>query len=549
MTGSSSTSTSETTTQLPPPPAGVAQTAQLPAPADPFGTSVTAVPAAYPPADSGSAPRGRILVVEGGFAAAARWPWSRQAISHGAPTLSAVLAAVSPQVLLAAEAVDAVHLPSATDPQTVLAHLRAAARHPGPVLIHLAGHVLADRRSGRLHLALRDSRPSSVRHDGLPWQWIAAELRSRPAEWGALVIADLSADEAVWPLLHTVPSPLAEGLPLWAAVSPDPDQVGIFTRALVEALHSGQPGAGAALTPEQLQHQVQSVLRPEVLVVASHGPGRPVFRNTARRTEPVTTVPVTAAGTGTMTVVMRPPGTTAGSGYGAAPAAAVTVPGPSRSPVTLRKDGVPASGSGVTLDKGAAARPVRLDKPEAAAAVPAQPSRAPSVHLGTPQRAAPAAAAARACPAPPDDLAEYREPIGRIVQAADAGEHATALDLAAALERQAFAMHGDAAPPSLHVRQVRAHVSRLAGQQALAADLYREVALKLLASLGPEHAETLQAASNADACWRAVHDVAEARRIAPAIIALRGRVPGPGGRKLRAAERYLAQLGEMRTES
>ncbi|AXI76850.1 hypothetical protein [Peterkaempfera bronchialis] len=106
-------------------------------------------------------------------------------------------------------------------------------------------------------------------------------------------------------------------------------------------------------------------------------------------------------------------------------------------------------------------------------------------------------------------------------------------------------MHGDAAAPSLHVRQVRAHVSRLAGHQALAADLYRDVALKLLLAHGPEHPETLQAASNAEACWRAVHDVAEARRIAPSIIALRGRVPGPDGRKLRAAERYLAQLGEM----
>ncbi|AXI76851.1 hypothetical protein [Peterkaempfera bronchialis] len=260
-----------------------------------------------------AAPRGRILVVEGGFAASGRWPWSRQAVASGAPALSAVLAAVSPQVLLAADAVDAVHLPSATDPQTVLAHLRAAARHPGPVLIHLAGHVIADRRGGRLHLALRDSKPSSVRHDGLPWPWIAAELRARPAEWGALVIADLSADEMVWPQLHTVPSPLAEGLPLWAAVSPNPDHVGIFTRALVEALHSGQPGAGAALSPEQLQHQVQSVLRPDVLLVASHGPGQPVFRNTARRAEPAATTTTTTVTTTAMSAMPPRAATATGS--------------------------------------------------------------------------------------------------------------------------------------------------------------------------------------------------------------------------------------------
>ncbi|MFF4649270.1 hypothetical protein [Streptomyces sp. NPDC001380] len=512
----------------------------------------------------GSAPRGRILVVEGGFAASGRWPWSRQAVSAGAPALSAVLAAVSPQVLLAADAVDAVHLPSATDPQTVLAHLRSAARHPGPVLVHLAGHVLADRRGGRLHLALRDTRPATVRHDGLPWQWIAAELRTRPAEWGALVIADLSADEAVWPMLHTVPSPLAEGLPLWAAVNPDPQQVGTFTRALVEALHSGQPGAGAALSPEQLQHQVQSVLRPDVLVVASHGPGRPVFRNTARRTEPAPQAPHDGAAAAAPVPAPAPrAATTTVSGTAAVPAAVAAVAGPPAGPrpaVLLDKPGAshPAAAShpvapGAPASRPAAAAPVTLDKPG-----PPPPARPPAVRLG--KAAAPAAPAGpppaavpQTAPAPAEDpaaaLAEYREPIGRIVRAADAGEHATAADLAATLERQAVAMHGDAAPAALHVRQVRAHVSRLAGRQALAADLYRDVALKLLAVRGPEHPETLQAASNADACWRAVHDVAEARRIAPAMIALRGRVPGPDGRKLRAAERYLAQLGEMRPDA
>ncbi|MFJ6214201.1 hypothetical protein ACIQGZ_12830 [Streptomyces sp. NPDC092296] len=512
--------------------------------------------------DTGSAPRGRILVVEGGFAASGRWPWSRQAMSSGAPALSAVLAAVSPQVLLAAEAVDAVHLPSATDPQTVLAHLRAAARHPGPVLIHLAGHVLADRRGGRLHLALRDTRPSSVRHDGLPWQWVAAELRSRPAEWGALVIADLSADEDVWPQLHTVPSPLAEGLPLWAAVSPDPEHVGIFTRALVEALHSGQPGAGAALTPEQLQHQVQSVLRPEVLVVASHGPGRPVFRNTARRTEHARPVPAVrpAPAPGPATVVPRGTGTGFAAVAVPAPAQAPDpAPAPSPAPTpTPTPAPTPAAAppptrapapapAPVTLDKGRPPRgPVTLHKPGVPVLPPVDPPAPSAPPVVAPPTAEPPAAGQGREQTPEQALAEYREPIGRIVQAADAGRHATAVALAAALERQAFAKHGDAAPPSLHVRQVRAHVSRLAGQQALAADLYRDVAVKLLRARGPEHPETLQAASNAEACWRAVHDVAEARRIAPSIIELRGQVPGPEGRKLRAAERYLAQLGEMR---
>ncbi|MET8542225.1 tetratricopeptide repeat protein [Kitasatospora sp. NPDC004799] len=138
--------------------------------------------------------------------------------------------------------------------------------------------------------------------------------------------------------------------------------------------------------------------------------------------------------------------------------------------------------------------------------------------------------------------ADYREVIGRIVRSADAGDHAAATDLAFALELEAIAEHGAVSEPVLQVRQVRAHVCRLAGRSAEAADIYREVALTLLRSQGPDHPETQRAATNAEACWRAIGDRAEAIRIAPEIIELRAYLPGPDGRKLRAAERYLAQL-------
>lgn len=232
----------------------------------------------------GSGPRGRILVVEGGYGTSGRRTWGRGGPAQAA-VLSAMLAAVSPQVLLAADTVDAVHLPGASDPHTVLAHLRAAARHPGPLLVHLGGHLLADKRGGQLHLTLRDSKPGSIRQDGLAWQSIAGELRHRPAEWQTLVVADLSADQNAWSLLQGDLAPLSEGLPLWAVVSPDPDQIGTFTRALIEALHGGRPGGEAVLAPEQLRHQVYSVLRPDVIVVSTHAPDRPFFRNTARRGE------------------------------------------------------------------------------------------------------------------------------------------------------------------------------------------------------------------------------------------------------------------------
>ncbi|MFD4655442.1 hypothetical protein ACFWP2_07365 [Kitasatospora sp. NPDC058444] len=665
----------------------------------------------------GAAPRGRILVIEGGYGNSGRRTWGRGGPAQ-APVLSAMLAAVSPQVLLAADAVDAVHLPGAGDPHTVLAHLRAASRHPGPLLIHLGGHIVADKRGGQLQLTLRDAK-----QDGLPWQAVAAELSHRPAEWQTLVIADLSADQNAWPYLQGTVSPLSEGIPLWAVVSPDPEQIGTFTRALIEALHGGRPGAGEVLAPEQLRQQVYSVLRPDVVILATHAPDRPFFRNTARRGDglPTDVPPVPAAGTAhsDMPPPVAPPLSRPTEPRPTEPRDAVpgrpspipaAVPEPSTTavgspatgggPVSLVKPGVPptpprparpvsllkavagAETPGVTLRKAAPADAVPdavpddgtppagvtllKSRPEPSDAVVAEPelpqeeavvaaeatAEAETVEVlataeaetledlasseaetvedlataeaetveallessteepgadatgefvaaepegeetspaveeprdavppetaeteelpaeATPTEETPAdgepadavpqdEGSAGSSPAPADSAAEapvdeaapaaaprpdYREVIGRIVRSADAGDHAAATDLAFALELEAIAEHGAVSEPVLQVRQVRAHVCRLAGRSAEAADIYREVALTLLRSQGPDHPETQRAATNAEACWRAIGDRSEAIRIAPEIIELRAYLPGPDGRKLRAAERYLAQL-------
>ncbi|MFJ9771000.1 hypothetical protein ACIRVF_07140 [Kitasatospora sp. NPDC101157] len=681
---------------LPPAPPPGASLPPAP-PAAPTGWTLTGLPAAGAPSHAaaaaaqaqapgsgpatgpgglGASPRGRILVIEGGYGNSGRRTWGRGGPAQ-APVLSAMLAAVSPQVLLAADAVDAVHLPGASDPHTVLAHLRAASRHPGPLLVHLGGHVVADKRGGQLQLTLRDAK-----QDGLPWQAIAAELSHRPAEWQTLVIADLSADQNAWPYLQGTVSPLSEGIPLWAVVSPDPEQIGTFTRALIEALHGGRPGAGDVLAPEQLRQQVYSVLRPDVVILATHSPDRPVFRNTARRGEaqpvdallpvadalpladaapaapaPATVpplprqagprdavaaverasaaaaVPETAAASAVASVVaeVSVPTTPVGGPVSLIkPGVPPTPPRPSR-PVSLKKAGeepveapssvslrkvLPAAAvaepadaapsAGVTLRK---ARPEAPEAGSAAAEVPAAPvdedgsvaeavedgvvdvteqvdevvdettdeaaeesrdevpadapptaevpqDRVPSdavpvdvVPVDEPPAPAeaPAAAAAPAAPqadtpAPQAPRADYREVIGRIVRSADAGDHAAATDLAFALELEAIAEHGAVSETVLQVRQVRAHVCRLAGRPVDAAEIYREVAMTLLRSQGADHPETQRAATNAEACWRSITDRAEAIRIAPEIIELRAFLPGPDNRKLRAAERYLTQL-------
>ncbi|MDH6125340.1 tetratricopeptide repeat protein [Kitasatospora sp. GP82] len=596
--------------------------------------------------------RGRILVVEGGYGASGRRAWGRSG-SAQAPVLSAMLAGVSPSILLAADAVDAVHLPGAADPQSVLAHLRAAARHAGPLLVHLGGHLIADRRGGQLYLTLRDTKPGTVRQDGLPWSAVAAELRHRPAEWDTLVIADLSAEQALWPQLQGTVSTLTDGLPLWAVIAPDPEQIGTFTRALIEALHGGRPGAEPVLAPEQLRQQVHSVLRPDVIIHTSHPADRPLFRNTARQLGDG--VPRPYEGPRPAAVLPKPPARAARPRPGAAKPVVMLSKGVAqeaakaaapRGPVSLLKPGVPPTpprrGRPVSLLKTAqrqlpeVPRPefaevgealVSLSKvlplpapepleavrvpavqPEAAPGAGAEPTAGepvppvslrkplpiepepefepapepetesepepiveagaeliagepvPPVSLGKPLPIEPEpepefepepeaepepAVEPEAAPEPAPDadpLAVYREAIGRIVRNADAGEHEAATELALELEQQALSAHGPVAPAVLQVRQVRAHVLRLAGRPELAAELYREVALTLLRSEGAEHPETQQAATNAEACWRSIRDRTEAIRVAPEIIELRAYLPGPDGRKLRAAERYLKQL-------
>ncbi|MGW1726747.1 hypothetical protein ACWCQK_27950 [Streptomyces sp. NPDC002306] len=178
---------------------------------------------------------------------------------------------------------------------------------------------------------------------------------------------------------------------------------------------------------------------------------------------------------------------------------------------------------------------VRMLCPETAGA---DPDALPVPVTGQP----PAAPAPEAPSTAADGFTLYRDRIGRIVQAANAGRYEDATVLATSLEREVFVAHGPEHPTSLQIRQIRAHVMRLAGHQALAADLYRRVAVSLLVTAGLDSVDAEQAAANADACWRDTGDIALALRLAPSIVALRQKLPGPDGRWLRAAESYRAQL-------
>lgn len=137
---------------------------------------------------------------------------------------------------------------------------------------------------------------------------------------------------------------------------------------------------------------------------------------------------------------------------------------------------------------------------------------------------------------------QYRDDVRHIVRLTEEGSHRTAAALAASVERRVSDSHGAGSASALQARQLRAHVARVSGDLSLATDLYRAVAERLLASLGASHPETERAAASADACWRSVPDPADARRLGPALLALYGTLPGPGGRRLRAARLRLAEL-------
>ncbi|MEV4506164.1 hypothetical protein [Streptomyces klenkii] len=167
------------------------------------------------------------------------------------PTAHAV-AGAHPRRFLAAEAVDVVQLPAVEGPQSALAYLQHAAAVPGPLLVWVTGRLMVPaRRGGELHLALPGSTPATVRYTGLPWAWLLRTLQAHAGP--VLLMADLEADAAARP--HVVSGAgsgeIAQGVPLFGVVHPVPPvparEAGPYTRALLEALRTGDPHSGPVL--------------------------------------------------------------------------------------------------------------------------------------------------------------------------------------------------------------------------------------------------------------------------------------------------------------
>ncbi|MFD3546310.1 hypothetical protein ACFWUW_11975 [Streptomyces sp. NPDC058655] len=159
--------------------------------------------------------RGHVLLIAGDAAV-------RRRTVQVAPSANLAALGVVPAPLLLGSDIpsDTTYLDGARDPNTVLMRLRTAAATPGPLFVYLSGRLTVDRRGGRLHLAMAGTTAGSVRYTALPWEWLGAELRGRPAGF-TTVLLDLAADKVAWPLLREYGSlPASPSAEVYGVVSP-----------------------------------------------------------------------------------------------------------------------------------------------------------------------------------------------------------------------------------------------------------------------------------------------------------------------------------------
>ncbi|OPF84499.1 hypothetical protein VT50_0200160 [Streptomyces antioxidans] len=197
-------------------------------------------------------------------------PAGKQRLMDAAAALPQ-LAAVPPAALLGTPGgASVVQLVDPADPQTVLTHLRTAAAHPGPVLVHLAGQLTLDAKQRLPHLALARTTPRTARYTALPWHWLAAELGRRPPG-STVVVADLVADETAWPPLSTAgPSALSAGLTLYGTVTPAPPKRRLatpdYSRALAALLRAAPERPPLALLHQRAAQDAGLGPGPELLL-------------------------------------------------------------------------------------------------------------------------------------------------------------------------------------------------------------------------------------------------------------------------------------------
>ncbi|MET9800212.1 hypothetical protein [Streptomyces sp. NPDC006368] len=147
---------------------------------------------------------------------------------------------------------------------------------------------------------------------------------------------------------------------------------------------------------------------------------------------------------------------------------------------------------------------------------------------------APGRSAAEAVPAP--------DPLQGILDAAAAGRHRDAAAAAEAWEQQALRTYGPGSPQAIHWLEVRADLARLGGDPARSCELWVAAAhSRLERQQAPDDPDVEGAVDRAHHQWDQLRDARAARALAPALIALRRRVPGRQRGALQLLQRRLEQ--------
>ncbi|GAQ59458.1 hypothetical protein [Streptomyces acidiscabies] len=446
-----------------------------------------------------------------------------------------VLAAVPPAVLAGTDTANVVELADPLEPQAVLTRLRAAAGSPGPLTLFVAGQLQLDRRQRLPHLALARTTPATVRYTGFPWHWFREELRLR-APGTTTVLLDLHADADTWEWLRDNPLGCGPDVAVHGRIVPPGGRRGTGTPAYMKAVGTilrsgGRPGIeqlhGAALA------RVRGDGESADLVI---GPG--------------TGWGAGAAGTyGASTTGMTGTGTTGPRAHGEPhPAAPVVVPPPpkgapripSQSPAhpltPATSQGVPGDAVGSWGVPGGAAGPQGVpgdavgfrEVPRDVAGPHEVPGDAASPHDvpgGTPA----------------DD------PHAAITAAVQSGRHGDADVLAARQEETAVEAYGPGSDEALHWAEVRADLAMLAGDAERSCRTWLSVASLRLAAGQPVDAPAVEAAvDRAHHQWGRIDALTPARELAPALTALRTRVPG---RREGALDHIRQQLRYLENEA
>ncbi|AJE85449.1 Signal transduction histidine-protein kinase afsQ2 [Streptomyces albus] len=154
-------------------------------------------------------------------------------------------------------------------PREVSAAVRqAAAEATDTLIVYYAGHGLIDPGTGELHLALRESRPHEVYDTAVPYDWIRRTLATSRATRRIVILDCCYSGRMLGAMSEGLGLAEIDGTYLLAAaaenalaLAPPGELFTAFTGELVALVRSGVPGAGPALTLNDLYERTRSSLR------------------------------------------------------------------------------------------------------------------------------------------------------------------------------------------------------------------------------------------------------------------------------------------------